>query len=272
MTRKLKQDEYVKDGLIHCSKCNEPKQMVIRIRKEPIVVEPGCRCDRERAEAERLEERKQQIAINKRGCYSDFSEEQQKTYLKGFDELKENEYIDKAKAYIANFPEFENDGKGLLLMGGVGTGKTTIASAIANSLLDQGRTAKFTNFSHIYDRMEALKGVERLDYVNKLARYSLLVIDDLGIERETPTMQEIVYKVINARYEARKPIIVTTNITPTEFKKTTDVTKKRIYDRILERCIPVVMNDVSIRRQKMREEFKPYQIKLERNGNISVAK
>lgn len=272
MMRKPKNGEYVKDGLIHCSTCNEPKQMFIRLRGEQTIVEPGCKCDRERMEAEREQERQEQIARNKRGCYLDFSEEQRKNYSRDLTQLKENEYVNTAKAYVNGFREFETAGKGLLLIGGVGTGKSTIASAIANSLLGQGRTAKFTNFSHIYDRMDALKGVERLDYVNKLARYTLLVIDDLGIERETPTMQEIVYKVINTRYEANRPMIITTNITPAEFKKTTDTAKKRIYDRILERCHPVVMNDGSIRRHKMRGEFEPYQLKLERNGKIAVAK
>ena len=260
--RNLVEGEYTKDGLIFCSVCNEPKQMRLHLRHGTTVVEPGCACVQKRIREEREAERQLQIEKNIRGCYLDFSEEQKQNYSRLLDELTESEYTHKARAYVQKFEQFEKDGIGLLLVGGVGTGKSTLASAIANELLRQGRTVKFTNFSHIYDRLDTLKGVERLDYVNKLARYSLLVLDDLGIERETPTMQEIVYKVINARYESGRPMIVTTNISAEEFKKPSDTAKKRIYDRILERCHPVKMEGASIRRRKIRDEFERIELEL----------
>ena len=74
----------------------------------------------------------------------------------------------------------------------------------------------------------------------KLVRHRLLVIDDFGIERQTSTMKELVYKVINMCYEAKTPLIITTNLPYSELENPASMQHKRIYDRILELC-PVAL-------------------------------
>ena len=82
----------------------------------------------------------------------------------------------------------------------------------------------------------------------------MLVIDDLGAERETDYALEQVYTVIDERYKSEKPLIVTTNLTYEELKNPTDIRYKRIYDRVIEMCVPFNLSGVSRREQKAREK------------------
>ena len=67
----------------------------------------------------------------------------------------------------------------------------------------------------------------------------MLIIDDLGIERNSEYAQEQVYNVVDSRYLSRLPFIITTNLTLAEMKDPKDIAHARIYDRILERCAPI---------------------------------
>ena len=67
----------------------------------------------------------------------------------------------------------------------------------------------------------------------------LLILDDLGAERTTPFAQEFVYAVVDGRYNARKPMVVSTNLTRSELVHTPDITQQRIYNRVLEVCYPL---------------------------------
>ena len=68
---------------------------------------------------------------------------------------------------------------GLLLFGNVGTGKSFFAGCIANALLEQNVPVLMTNFPTILSRLTGLFGEERLEFVDRLAQYDLLIIDDL---------------------------------------------------------------------------------------------
>ncbi len=47
------------------------------------------------------------------------------------------------------------------------------------------------------------------------------------------------HNALNSRYQSRKPMIVTTNLTLEELKHPSDLAHEQIYDRLLERCVPV---------------------------------
>ena len=83
---------------------------------------------------------------------------------------------------------------------------------------------------------------------DRLCGYPLLVIDDFGMERGTEYALEQIYNIIDSRYRSRKPLIVTTNLTLTELKKTQDTAHARIYDRLLELCIPIACTGPSMRK------------------------
>ena len=66
-----------------------------------------------------------------------------------------------------------------------------------------------------------------------------MILDDFGMERGTEYGLEQIYAVIDGRYRSGKPLIATTNLTLQELKNPQDTAHARIYDRLLEMCVPV---------------------------------
>ena len=91
---------------------------------------------------------------------------------------------------------------------------------------------------------------DKIEYIRLLDRYELLIIDDLGVERSSEYALENIFSVIDWRYRSGRPLIITTNLPLVQLKQETKIEKKRIYDKILERCIPVKIDGVS-RREAM---------------------
>ena len=121
---------------------------------------------------------------------------------------------------------------GLLLWGGVGTGKSFLAGCIANALMEQEVPVRMTNFARILNELNgSFSG--RNDIVDKFCRYPLLIIDDFGMERSTEYALEQIYNIVDSRYRSRKPLIVTTNLTLDEIRHPQDTAHARIYDRLL---------------------------------------
>ena len=140
---------------------------------------------------------------------------------------------------------------GLLLWGGVGTGKSFLAGCIANALMEQEVPARMTNFARILNG--SLSG--RNDVVDKLCRYPLLIIDDFGMERGTEYALEQIYNIVDSRYRNRKPLIVTTNLTLDEIRHPQDTAHARIFDRLLEMCVPISCIGVSLRKENAQEKL-----------------
>ena len=153
-----------------------------------------------------------------------------------------------ARDYVSKWSDFASKNAGLVLWGDVGTGKTFFAACIANALVEQNVSVKMTNFSTILNDLFAESDQNK--YLDRLNDHSLLIIDDLGIERGTEYALEQVYNVIDTRYKSGKPLIITTNLTLVELKAPADIPHKRIYDRVLGMCVPVMFNGVNFRKEE----------------------
>ena len=75
------------------------------------------------------------------------------------------------------------------------------------------------------------------------------IIDDLGVERSTEYAMEQMFFVIDSRYRSRRPMIITTNLKLSELKNPPDLVHARIYDRILERCAPILFDGKNFREE-----------------------
>jgi len=108
------------------------------------------------------------------------------------------------------------------------------------------KAVRMTSFGQIMNEIFSVK--DKADYIDELISYPLLIIDDLGSERSSEYAQEIVYSIIDGRYKAGKPLIITTNLTLDEIQNPQDMRYARIYDRILEMCVPIQFNGKSRRK------------------------
>ena len=241
-----KETEYMgEDGLLKCRICGGPRQTIITPPFEgakPRTVRCWCSCPTAMDKL-RLQEREDEKHRRRSVCFHG-------TSMAGWnfanDDRHRPELSAAAQRYAEQFPQHMRDGKGLLLYGPVGTGKTYLAACIANAVIDLGYRPLMTNFSQVANKLQSTW--EKQEYIDDLCKYDLLILDDLGAERKSEYMQEMVWNIIDARYRAGGPVIVTTNLTPEELAAPAEIGYSRIYDRILERCLAVKVDGRSRRR------------------------
>ena len=210
-----------------------------------------CRCQREVYEKEQAERAKREfdemVSRNRMICFHEME-----MYSWTFDNDDGSvPMMKKARSYVEHWDDVRRKRIGLLFWGEVGTGKTYIAAAIANSLLDRGYRVLMKDFTEISN----VSAFDADEYVRSLSSYDLLILDDLGAERTTDFAMQNVFNVVNRRWESGKPLIVTTNKTLDELKGVEDLTLKRINDRILAMCTPIYIGGNSKRKVKAEENF-----------------
>lgn len=241
---KINDGDYIgDDGLLYCGKCHTRKQVRIKMPSGKEVTPCCmCKCEIEKAEQEQAEyERRERIQQIERYRSVGFPDKELKKCRFSADDGENADVTKIAQNYVKHFDEFRKAGKGLMLYGGVGTGKTFTAACIANALIDECVPCVVTNFSRIVNKLQGIWEGKQ-EYLDSLNSYSLLVIDDFAMERNTEYMNEIVYNVIDSRYRSRKPLIVTTNLSEKDLETPPDIDKQRIYSRIKEMCFPVAVS------------------------------
>ena len=251
----MEDGDYIgENGLLYCGKCNTPKQTQIEVLGRISRPYCLCKCGAEKRDAE--EKAKAQTEFDNRIKdlrRTGFPDSDMIQWNFANDDM-ENEQITKAmKRYVDNFPELKKQGKGLLLYGNVGRGKTYAACEVANALIDKGYSVLVTNFSRVLNTLQST--FEKQEYIDSLNKFALLVIDDLGIERSTEFAKEQVYNIIDSRYRAGLPMIITTNLSIDKIKNPTDIENGRIYDRIIERCFPLEVKGQNRRHKAVRESY-----------------
>lgn len=251
ITAKASENEDYKgaDGLIYCGSCHTAKQGRIENGKMAGRLFPRkCKCEQELFDREQAiqEENRHRFTVDKlrKDCFSDAS-----MHLWTFENDNGNcPHTEKARFYAENFNTMQEENIGLLLWGGVGTGKSYFAGCIANFLIEKEVPVHMTNFSAVMNElMGSFEG--RNEYISRLCRYPLLILDDFGMERGTEYALEQVYNVIDSRYRSKKPLIVTTNIPIRELKNPHDLAHARIYDRLIEICVPIRFEGESFRKE-----------------------
>lgn len=243
------------DGLFYCGKCRTPKQCKVQLFGQERTVYCLCKCRSEQLEAERIEQLQREKMLHiQRLRKLGFPDAEMQNWTFDKDDKGNAQISEVARNYVDNFPEMKKRGKGLLLFGTVGTGKTFISACIANALIDKGYSCLVTNFARLVNTIQS-KFDDKQDYIDSLNDFDLLVIDDLASERDTEYMGEIVQNIIDSRYRAGLPLIITTNLTSEELKHPAEIRKQRIYSRLFEMCVPVEVSGADRRKQKLRDEY-----------------
>ncbi len=245
-------DYFNEDGLLMCGKCNTPKQTRVELFgwiKTPMCT---CKCESERLDAE--EKQRQFSERVKKLREIGLTDSKMLNWRFEHEDGANKELSALARQYVEHFPEMKDRGKGLLLFGSVGTGKTYIAVCIANELIDRGHPCLVTSFARLVNKIGGVY-TDKQKFIDGLNRFDLLVIDDLAAERDTEFMGEIVQNIIDSRYRSGKPLIVTTNLTSDELQNPADIRKQRTYSRLYEMCIPFCVKGDDRRQKKLRSDY-----------------
>ena len=230
------------DGFMYCCNCNTLRQCVVPgfgIMPEKVQY-CMCKCMIEREETKRMQiktdmtnveiQKARQLAKNDPAF---------KNHTFANDNGQHPELMKKARKYADDFEKHLKNASGLLLCGPKGTGKSYAAEAIANKVIDSGYPVIFTTFGKIAETANEAGYEGRGEYFNSLIRCPLLIIDDVGMERETDYMMEIMQRVIDDRDRSLKPMIITTNFTSEEINHPRTSEWERIWSRIMHTCYPI---------------------------------
>lgn len=142
-----------------------------------------------------------------------------------------------AKKRVQEFVDLwpsSSEGKGLLLMGGCGAGKTHLAVAALNEVINSGKPGRvlFANFQDLIQEIQASfdsdQAPGKAEIMRPLLEADLLVLDELGSQKPTTFVQDILYYVINTRYNEERTTIFTTNY----LDHPPDAKQERLEDRI----------------------------------------
>lgn len=237
-------------------RCDCPEAMA-EYEKEKADREAKEKADREAEEAKKMRERVKRI-VGDSGMNARFLNRTFDT----FQQTKENQralrvcvtYADTFREKLPkNNPEPGRNG--LFMSGPKGTGKTHLAAAIANRLMQEGTAVICMTMIDLLDRIKRTYEQSR-QYGDEISEGSvlstyksvpLLIIDDMGKEPATEWAVSKIYAIINARYEAYMPTIITTNYSDSELvrrltpKDSGDpTTADATIDRLREMCAAIV--------------------------------
>lgn len=228
------------DGLLYCGKCRTPKQMRLDGRSEPVF--KLCDCEEKRANAEKELQTQARIEELRSLCLP--LETMRNNTFSAADQAK---HIDIARRYVERWDEMRKEIIGLVFWGSTGTGKSFAAQCVANALIDKGIPVRYTTAATLISKLSE-KDTRRDEYIENLRRVPLLIIDDVGAERDSSFAREQLCAAIDARTMSGRPLIITTNYTLDEMREASDPTLGRIFDRVLAYCVPVAVTGDSRRK------------------------
>ena len=261
--RKVEELRKIKPAARICKDCGSEIEPYIDENHFVWKAENECRiCQENEVKKQQQEEKEKRISnlLNESGLCGKLL----KMTFNNFERSKCLDTYKIAKQYAEDFSPGIT--KGLIFQGRAGSGKTSLVAAIAHEIIEQKMIP--IRFIEAFDlllnirKAYSTKTCEELDLIEKFSKCQLLVIDDLGTEKNTDWVQQIFYKIINDRYKLELPTIITTNLTLEELEKRLD---ERVTSRIVEMCKLVKMPDINYRLSYQKSKSKLVQLRIENN-------
>lgn len=139
------------------------------------------------------------------------------------------------KSYLSTFDKIDNEGVCLTFCGKPGTGKTHLACAIGNALIQKKVSVRYTK---AYNAMQEIKSTYHKNaelnekaIIGRFVTVDLLIIDEVGVQFGSDADKILLYQIINGRYERVKPTILISNLTKDEL---VEYIGERSVDRLKE--------------------------------------
>jgi len=250
-----KEGDYLADGLLHCGVCRMPRQKKLDIPYlGEKIVRCDCQCEQQAAEEEKRRKLAEAFEIRMDRLRTDNISDLSFLHCSfDRDDRQDGQSYEICRRYLDNWEQMQQNNMGILFYGTVGSGKTYRASCIASGLDQKLVPATVTSFPRLLNLLQ--DSHDRQGLLDRLNLYDLVVIDDLGVERDSPYAMEQIYNIVDSRAKAGKPLVVTTNLSLQELKNPPNQQYARIYDRILELCpITLKMTCDSRRAVKAKEK------------------
>ena len=161
------------------------------------------------------------------------------------DSIGQRKALTFAKHYADNFNEVLDTGRCAIFCGKPGTGKTHLAIGIGLQIMENDRrSVLFSTVSRAIRRVRDTWGSERVESTTaafKAFEYpDLLILDEVGFQQGTESEAEILFSIINDRYESKKPTIMISNL---DLDGVKTCLGERVFDRIREGGGEVVIFD-----------------------------
>lgn len=254
-----------------CPYCEQvvPKKRLVVLGIEKIV-QPICRCEVEAWEREQgeMQERYRKAEVERKFAISSLGERFEHCRFETFDARPGSEKaLQLAREYAERFELY--GGESLLIWGDPGNGKSHLAAAVCHVLKARGKIPVFQTMTELLERIRASFGrqakEQEREIMAALQDCDLLVLDDLGAEKVSDWTLDVLFRIIDGRYRAKKPTLFTTNFSPTELlkrfmpdKSSTEyeIAARRIHDRILEVSVIVENKATSYRLEVARNRAK----------------
>jgi DNA replication protein DnaC len=160
-------------------------------------------------------------------------------------EIEPRATVRHVRSYVDRIDEHLDAGRGLWFMGTVGTGKTTLAMLVSKAALEAGHSVAIYSLPRLLNEIRDTHRAERshVDLLDRLTAVDLLHVDDVGAERTTDWVLEELYSIVNARYEDKRSMVITTNIDDRE--ALCEQVTERTVSRLTEMCdeLPLIGHD-----------------------------
>ena len=225
------------NGVRCCAVCGQSREGSVTVHGREMIYDSLCNCDLRNIEKEKEQDEKRRelsrIESLKRQCVKEYHSS---LYSFADDDGQDETHLALAEMYVDRFDNERRKGRGLLFMGKPGTGKTFLASCIANALMERLYSCVIVSVPYLVDRFRDFDTRDSaFELINTV---DLAVFDDLGAEYSSAFACDKMFQVVNCRYEAKKPSIFTTNLTYEKMKASDNISLARIFERILERSVP----------------------------------
>lgn len=145
--------------------------------------------------------------------------------------------MEKVEAYLKNWEENRDSGRGMYFCGDVGTGKTHLAVAVMHELIHRKRVPSlFVTVPELLDNIRETYNVpgRNIDeWMDAVRNAEFLLLDDLGAERASEWVRERIFVIVNHRYREELPTLFTSNVGPKDLAAQLG---ERTASRIIEMC------------------------------------